>query len=203
MVVKDSGCIKEQRLCSLLLRTMRNLLGRDLVPVCSVSDSVVWAVKSEESLLEGWGWLFTEALRNAGMVHDVWTRYMEAQRIWEIPTLSSGSKMEIWAYQPLKIQDIPIPMVFKQLVVGHRYGWKPCIQTLRCSHSSFHGQVGEDSPAWPTLWLMVPCDHLSFTTSLIAPRERSLVQINSPPSVGLWEKPTELAVARNETLEVC
>lgn len=79
---------------------------------------------------------------------------------------------------------------------------EPCIQTPGCSHCSLHGQAGELS-SWFTIWIMVPCDQLSFTTSLIAPRERFWVQINSPSSVGLWEKPTELTAARNETLEVC
>lgn len=50
---KTSGCIKEQRLCSPLLRTMKNVLERDLVPVFSVSDSLLQAVKWEGRLLEG------------------------------------------------------------------------------------------------------------------------------------------------------
>lgn len=90
---KTSGCKREQRLCSLLLRTMRNLLGSDLVPVFSVSDSLIWAGKSERRLLEGWGGLLTEFLKNAGVIHDVWTRYMENQRIWRTPKLSVRSKM--------------------------------------------------------------------------------------------------------------
>lgn len=203
LVVKDSGCIKEERLCSPLLRTMRNLLGRDLVPVCSVSNSLVWAVKSEESLLEGWGRLFTEVLRNAGMVRDVWTRYMEAHRVWRTPTLSFGSKMEIRPCQPLKIWELLIPLVFKQLVEGHLHRWGPHIQTPGCSHSSFHGQVGEDSSclahsqAYGALWPPL-LYHLSYST-----QRTILGPINSFSSVGLWEKPAELIDARIKAREVC
>lgn len=70
------------------------------LPACLQS---VWffGVGSEirRSQLEAWGWLFTEALRNTGMVHDVWTKYTETQ-LFGKHQHSSGSKMELWAYQP-------------------------------------------------------------------------------------------------------
>ena len=90
------------------------------------------------------------------------------------------------ANQPLKIRDIPISMVLKQLVE-----WYLHIQTP----GSFYGQVGEVSFCLVHYWDYGACDHLSFTPSLIVPGERSLVQINSPSSIGVWEKPAELIVA--------
>jgi hypothetical protein len=50
MVVKEVWLHKKVK--RLLWRTMRNLIGRDFVPVFSVSDSLVCAMTSEERLLE-------------------------------------------------------------------------------------------------------------------------------------------------------
>lgn len=184
MVVKDSGCIKGQRLHSPSWRTMSNLLERNCLPVNRVSDSLVEALKSEESQLVAWGWLFTEALRNTGMVHDVWTMYTETQWFGKHQH-SSGSKMELWASQPWTSETFQYWWSSSSWLRGTCPGGS---LPAKPSTAPFTVKLGKTLPAWLTpiccLWPRL-LYHLSYKTQ----REREMSgPTNSSSSAGLWEK---------------
>ena len=168
MVVKDSGGIKEQRLCSPLRRTRKNLIGRVLVPVCSVSDSLIIEIIRKSARV------MRSVLQRVS--EECWRGKWCLGYVYRGPEGLENTSPLFWIHNG----DISLPatedLKHSNTDGLQATGWETTYKgkshactPLAAPTAPFMVKLGKTLPAWLTLSLwLVPCDHLPFTTTLIA-----------------------------------